>query len=158
MTDAVPTRVPLPPLTLRRPTNDDVAFITRSWLKSNRDAPMVQHVGNDVYYTLHHRIIERLWRDQRVTWLVACYPTDTTFIYGYACGEATNTGPILHYVYVRRSMRDMGVAQHLVATLADGADRGYHSHLTSGWGHSARKFGITWVYAPYMAFEEFRLA
>lgn len=148
----------LPPLVLRRPVLDDVPFLTNSWLRSYRDSgAAIRHVPNDVYHLLHHRIIERLWRDEQVTWLVACYPQDTSFIYGWLCGENTDAGPVLHYVYVRRSMRKFGVATHLVNTFADGHDRGFMTHLTRGWEGLVSTLPTEFDYNPYFLYQEFRL-
>ena len=150
--------LPLPPLALRAPTTSDVPFITNSWLESYRDRGWAnRHVPNRVYFLYHHRIIEKLWKAPGVTWMVACLPSDTTFILGWLCGEMTNAGPVLHFVYVKASNRRMGVATHLVEAFRDGAPRGFITHLTSGWEGLESELPGEYVYCPYMVFDEFRL-
>lgn len=157
------SRGPTPPVMFRAPTNDDVPYITRAWLKSYRSpGAMLHHVPQDVYYTQHHRIIERLWFDDNCTKLVACFPEDTTFIYGFLFAECTNVGPVVHYVYVRRPMRGLGLASALLDAVRytpEGLEpRGFISHHTPAW--EALERGqlepFNTVYSPYLAFKEFQ--
>lgn len=139
-----------PPLLVRRASKPDLRFITSSWLKSNRDAPMVQGIPNTVYYHYHHKILEELIPRSLV--LVACDPEDTGYIYGWACAEVVDTALVVHYVYVRYDWRRKGVAKAMMDVLMDAESPPavIHTHRT----HTARKIlrNKTWIYNPYMLF------
>ena len=150
------SRGPTPPLMLRAPVDDDVRFVTSSWLNSFREAGAFnKHVGNDLYFAQHHSLIAALWNDPRTTKLLAVFPEDTAFIYGWLVGTGSDVGPIVHYTYVRNSMRGRGVATALVNAFGQGAD-GFVSHLTPAWEALERGMdGPRFRYSPYLAFTDF---
>lgn len=92
---------------LRDVIKDDWAFILSSWKKSHRDAE--PWVPSHIYFAKMHVDIERL-KSSGATFRIACDPDDANFIWGWACYDAST----LHYVYVRTSSRDQGVATLLV--------------------------------------------
>ena len=48
-------------INLREAQDQDVPFITNSWLKSYRHGgAMTKHVPNDIYYAQHHSVLERI--------------------------------------------------------------------------------------------------
>jgi hypothetical protein len=105
----------------------DVPKITKDWLRSYRDAPAMRGLGNDIYYANLHSRIEELW--DSATWLVATVGNHPDFNAGWLCGEHTNRGPILHYVYTRHSFetgdgkvsaRQRGIAAALVGRFLEG--------------------------------------
>lgn len=101
---------------------EDIPYLTSTWLRSNRDSAAARFLGNDVYYGNHHGIIERLWADPGVTWMVLCYARNPNFILGWMCAEATDRGPVVHYVYVRPEFRRWGFARRLVEAFLQGLD------------------------------------
>ncbi len=155
-------------LDIRGRIDSDVPFITRSWLKSYRDE--MRFTGNDVYYANHHGIIERLWVDPGVTWLVAAWPKNPVYIMGYLCGEASVQGPIVHYVYVRHAaegenLRRLGIATRLLDTFLEGQDttrRIWYTHSTVAaraalaGKHSVAQGAAGWEYNPYLAYRYIR--
>jgi hypothetical protein len=91
-------------LALRGHTKADIEFITSTWLRSYRDSAP-RGVSNDLYYAAEHTAIERMWVAPEVTWLVATTQKYPTYILGWFCGELTDIGPVIHYVYVRHGVR-----------------------------------------------------
>jgi hypothetical protein len=142
---------------LRAPTADDVPFVTSGWLNSYRRGSAVRDVPNDVYYHHEQALIQRLWRDKGVTWLIGCHPSDTTFAYGFLCGEATDAGPVLHYTYVKGDDRKFGVAGELLEAFLAGQprDRAFYTHKTPTWDYllkrSSRFRMEDWLYNPWLA-------
>lgn len=140
-----------------------------NWLKSSVEP---WRPGGDVrvWRTYEHALVERAWKDPGMVWLFAADPTDTNFVHGWLCGEHTDAGPIIHYLYVRKRMRNsralyLGVADALFETFMTGvtADRITHSRTTAaGEAWAARQVTTTgtpkyeWFYNPYMMFREFR--
>lgn len=146
----------MPPIMLRGPVDDDVRFVTSTWLKSFREAgTFTRHVGNDLYFAQQHTLISKLWNDPRSTRLMAVFPEDTAFLYGWLFGTGTDAGPIIHYVYVRNSWRGRGIATALVQAMTEGAD-GFTSHHTPAWDALERGMdGPRFRYSPFLAFEGF---
>jgi len=139
---------------------DDFAFIFSTWLKSYRyNNQDVSRVPAELYYRKHHEVIARL-RD-RCALPVACLPDSPAVIIGFAALELPpallNTSslpppapapPVIHWVYVKRAWRRMGVATRLLGQLSPSAC--CHSHWTSAihpWAH------VKWSglrYDPYL--------
>lgn len=102
-------------VTYRPPTPDDLAFITSSWLKSNRNSDFANYVENKAYYKLHSDLIKSILNRSLVT--VICDPEDANHIYGYAVYELINTNLILHYIYIKFSYRNFGLAKDCLKTI-----------------------------------------
>lgn len=151
----------------RRP--EYVNMVTSNWISSGWHGNGVR-VDPRVYNTYEHALIERYWRDPDFVWLFAANPQDTNFVYGWLCGELTDVGPLLHYVYVRRRMRDtaalkLGVAGALLQTFAKDAptaERLTYTRTTPAWEQYLRRhadddsfpFAETF-FNSYLAFDEF---
>jgi hypothetical protein len=139
--------------------------VTNNWVSSgveHRD----RHVDRRVYTTYEHALIERYWKDPDFVWLFAANPTDTNFVYGWLCGELTDVGPLLHYVYVRRRMRDtrdlkLGVAGALLQEFVqhEHVDRLTHTRTTPAWEAWLRRNSnglcAETFHNPYLAYDEF---
>ena len=147
-----------------------VPWVTASWIRSTTPGP---YVGVDprVHDTYEHAMIEGYWRDPNMAWVFAAKPEDTNFCYGFLCGEHTNIGPVLHYLYVRRTMRDsadlkLGVAETLVRGFLSGtpipAARITYTRDTKLWQRKLRDdwefkgLAKSWFFNPYLAFDQFR--
>ena len=120
-------------------------MVTNNWVTSgveHRD----RRVDRRVYTTYEHALIERYWKDPDFVWLFAANPEDTNFVYGWLCGELTDVGPLLHYVYVRRRMRDtrglkLGVCDALLRTfIGEATERLTHSRTTPAWEAWIRRY------------------
>jgi hypothetical protein len=112
-------------------------------------------VSTAIYDHRQHALIGRLWRDPRVTWVVACYPEDTYFVYGFAVMEATQEGPILHYSYVRADDRRLGVMGLMLDSLEpDPKARWWYTHSTPQFRRvlatSSRFTSERFEYDPYL--------
>lgn len=145
----------------RRP--EYLAWVMNSWILSSEHDNALR-ADRRVHTTYEHALIERYWKDPGFTWLFAVNPDDTNFCYGYLCGEATDVGPVLHYVYVRRRMRDsrtlgLGVANTLLQQFTRGQDTAritYTRSTPAGRRFIARQAaGTEWFSNPYLAFSEF---
>jgi GNAT superfamily N-acetyltransferase len=112
--------LPTPPLQLVGRAPEYVAFCAAAWMNAGRDSDAMAHVPRAVYDHHHHAQLERLWNDPGCTFLFAAHPPDPNFVFGYLIGEATNAGPVLHWLHVRRSMRGFGVARALLAAFLQG--------------------------------------
>jgi len=69
----------------------------------------------DVYWSRfgHVGLVEDLLERNAV--IVACLPTDPSFVYGWAC-----VGTALHYIWVKRDWREFGIGRQLYNRVAVG--------------------------------------
>lgn len=148
-----------------------VPMVTNNWIMSCGTSGMFgRAVDHRVWTTYEHALIERYWKDPGMVWLFATNPHDSNFVHGWLCGEHTDAGPVVHYLYVRKSMRDspvvyLGVAQALMEAFLSGlqlpVQRITHSRNTPAFerkvAKDARFGGLAreWFYNPYVAFAEF---
>lgn len=150
---------------MRGMTSIDLPFIYNSWLKSfGPHRPSKTITGNiccglrdSVFYPAQHALIESLL--SRATTVVACSERDTSVIAGYACFEATKRGDlVLHYIYVKDSVRHNGVARRIfdfISSSDDFSKKVIFTHATPTGRSVARKLkemGIEAEYNPYAAY------
>lgn len=148
------------PIQVRGKTEDDRAFLFKSWLRSYRNSCGWE--SNTVYYWHRHKLIEHLWDDPTAVWLVAVSPKDPTMIYGFLCGEATDAGYVVHYTFVRQVFRKVGIATALVCALqgqlepdVEKLDTTTITHMTPAARAIIRgKYANLAIYNPYHAFYE----
>jgi GNAT superfamily N-acetyltransferase len=122
-------------------TFDDLNFVFATWLRSYRhDSAFARSISNDIYYHWHHKIIENAIR--RGAYIVIAHPKDSPeVIVGYACVE----GSTLHYVYVKKAFREMGIAR----TLLKHAPFKEYTHITEN-GKLILDLCPGIIYNPYL--------
>lgn len=85
-----------------------MAFVIDAWKRSFEGAPAVRGAEREHYRTEMTRAIRRLCDHAEIR--VACDPTDEDTIVGFVAF----TGGELHYVYVKRDFRGLGIAKDLL--------------------------------------------
>lgn len=137
---------------LREGRSSDIAFVTNSWLKSMRAGGMfTSGVPNDIYYQMHHKLLETLI--PRSLLLVLCNMDDPDQIIGWACVERQPQILMLHYVYVKHSLRKQGFMKLLLEELLAHEDVRFKftTHMTTAWD-AMRPKDQGWIYNPYALF------
>jgi len=141
-------------INLREAQDQDVPFVTNSWLKSYRHGgSMTKHVPNDVYYAQHHAVLERIL--PRGVVVVACDSGDPDHILGWMHSELLDEAFVLHYVYVKNSVRGHRIMRSMMERVLSSEDDRprFHTHSTDAWRKlDMHKMG--WVYNPYLLFGE----
>jgi GNAT superfamily N-acetyltransferase len=99
--------------TLRTVVQDDWAYIMDSFKKSYRELGEEQYIPAHLYWPEVTNRLENWRQDKGVEFRIAADPEDSNFIWGWSCVE----GPVLHYVFVRKSAQGQGVARMLTADL-----------------------------------------
>jgi ribosomal protein S18 acetylase RimI-like enzyme len=137
------------PVRIRPVSQVDVPFIFNSWLKSFRGAFFAKDIHPKTYYGEHHKIVASLL--QTCTTYVACDDNDPTNIYGFVCGEYMDGAFVLHYIYVKHTFRNFGIATKLIQKFPIAAPGiSFYTH------HNAvsQKIAIAYnfLYSPYLAF------
>ncbi len=103
----------------------DLAFISETWAEGfRRGSAWAHRLTNRVYFSHHAPVIAALLSRSAV--LVAADPQDPAVIYGYVVFEVESPeGPALHWCYVKKAWRRLGVATRLVeAAVAAGLPAG----------------------------------
>lgn len=138
------------PIRLRAANEEDVPFIFNSWLKSYRSSHFAKFVSNTVYYNEHHKLIEKLAKENTV--IVACNEKDPTQVYGWICGSHIDGFFVCHYVYVKHSFRNMGIGKELLNSFSHNPDTAsIYTHHTRVCDRLAMKFNF--VFHPYILFD-----
>lgn len=130
--------------------DDDIRFVANSWLKSYRDGGFAGGIPNTRYYKKHRELIERVRKNGDV--LMVSERGKETKILGWAAYEDTDDGRVLHYIYVKRSVRGSGIAGSIATILMLNAPPGdgSYSHRTELGRKLASKLRRAgWVYDPY---------
>lgn len=96
---------------------EDEGFIYSTWLNHYKhSSKFASRIKFDLYYSKHHSIIERILA--RKAKVLIAYPLDEPdIIIGWACYEGANDRPLLHFIFVKRAFRQMGVASRLLKGL-----------------------------------------
>lgn len=101
--------VPAAPFRTRNVCSTDYAFLFSSFLRTMRDEPVAEHIGNDAFYGTWKRAFEDVLATFDV--LVAHPVGDEDEIAGYIAWKARTLG----FLYVKRDpWRRMGVARLLL--------------------------------------------
>ncbi len=137
---------------LREGRSSDIPFVTNSWLKSLRAGGLfTQGVPNDIYYQMHHKLLETLI--PRSLLVVLCNLDDPDQIIGWACVEREPQILMLHYVYVKHSLRRNGFMNLLLDEVLKREDVRFKftTHMTAMWD-ALRPKDRGWIYNPYALF------
>ena len=98
-----------PGLKIRPSEQSDYSFLIAAWLNNyRRESYFAARITDKVFFHHHHDIVERLLARSRV--LVACVPDDPNEIIGYIVWEPG----ILHWTYVKKAFRKLGVGAALL--------------------------------------------
>lgn len=100
------------PNLMYRPYNDeDISFITNSWLKSMQKSLPWSNLKNTIYFSGMAKRINHII--DRAGVLVACDPRSPDTIVGWMCAEWIDLDgekePVMHYVYVKYPFRGFGI-------------------------------------------------
>jgi GNAT superfamily N-acetyltransferase len=134
-------------IVLRKAVPEDAPFIFNSWLKSFRKSPLARNICSTVYFSEHHKVIERLLRSCDVT--LACNPDDPTQLYGYAVMENKDGVDVFHYIYVKHTFRRLGIAKTLKDDMQSTDAASVYTHHTQWADRIAPRYNM--VYSPYVA-------
>lgn len=110
---------------LRSGLPSDHPFVVDSWVKSYQSYCLTrdcEHCGGagriyrgQRFLRGHKRLIREILARPATALLVACHPEDSDVILGWAVTEAG----VVHYVFVKRDVRRVGIAKALLAPFLD---------------------------------------
>ena len=129
---------------IRRADADDAAFVFSYWLRDHFEhSAFARGVSKDTYMRLHHLVLERVIARSCI-W-VACDAEDPSVLYGFICAE----GDILHYLFVKRRFRGLGIGGRLLAEAGFSATGPkLFTHLTDSMIRLRQRWPLA-EYSPY---------
>lgn len=131
---------------VRTVVKEDLNFVLATWLRSYRHASQfAKKISNEIYFKWHHKVIERII--ERGGNILIAHPVgEPNVILGYLCIENQSMLPVVHYCYVKKTFRKMGVAKALLdGSTLEGA---HFTHYTTDCDWITKKFKL--VYDPYL--------
>src|ERR1700677_5174971 len=128
---------------------EDIPCIFATLLRSYRYAStFARKISNDVFYKYHHLFLDSCLKRPNSRVMVAHPKGEPDVILGYLLSETREDGTeVIHYTYVKRSFRQLGVAKALWATL--NKEKKYTiTHYTVDADWIVKKYNLT--YNPYL--------
>jgi hypothetical protein len=131
---------------IREVTNDDLPFVYSTWLRSYRyNSQFARKLTNKVYYEWHHKAIERILA-RGATCSIICDEHDRNVVFGYLVWELAGPHAIIHFAYVKKAFRNLGLMNQLLQ--ASGKTFNMFSHYTEFCDEYAKRHEL--VYCPYV--------
>jgi GNAT superfamily N-acetyltransferase len=150
---AQPKSAPTPKILLRSANEEDISFIFNSWLKSFRNSFFCKGIVNSVYFTEHHKLIEKILKTASA--VIACNPEDPSQVYGWICAEEIDGVFCMHYLYVKHSFRGLGIGRLLFNTFThESGLAGIYTHQTRASETLGIKLNL--IYHPYVLFSSYK--
>jgi hypothetical protein len=139
----------MPEIEVRDAYLEDVSFIFATLLRSYRHAStFARKISNEVFYKYHHMFLDSCLKRPNSKVLVAHPKGESSIILGYLLSETRPDGEeVVHYTYVKKSFRQMGVAHALWATLNKPKYTITHYTVDADW--IMRKYSNL-TYNPYL--------
>lgn len=123
-------------VTIRAAQESDLPFIFSTWLKGlYHGNEFFSLINKEAYFSNYHAVVTQIL--MRSTVQVACLIEDPDVVLGYSVSK----GGTLHWVFVKKAWRKLGIAKMLVPASIDTV-----THLTK-IGQSLRKPG--WAFNPF---------
>jgi hypothetical protein len=104
----------LPKFSLRAGCERDMALVYQTWMRSDR-CSRAGHLNRYVYDAEQRKTIDSILSRGTTMVIIAHDPLDDDAILGWACVEPDIAPPIAHYVYVKRDVRQCGIARALLS-------------------------------------------
>ena len=126
----------------------DRNFILKSILSHYKHgSPHTKLIPEHIFFDAHHYIISKAMRQDGFFCRMAALKDDPDVVFGFILG---NFDPeTIHYMYVKKAFRRMGMARHLVESAFDPNSDIYFTHLTFDAGFITRTHQ-NFVFNPYL--------
>lgn len=116
------------PVLLREHTPDDLGFIVDAWMKNYQKSGEVEDLTPDLYCPAQRAQINRFLRAGGA--VLAVNVADPTQLFGFVAFERDETArvAVVHYVYVKKTFRGLGLGKQLVERAVQGVDARFYTH------------------------------
>ncbi len=114
---------------LRSPCDQDGSFIIDSWVREAREHYPFSHMDKALFYKEYKETVKTLISKSLI--VIACNPEDQDQIYGYLSFEKVEDIPIIHFIYVKLTFRENGIAKLLLDSVFEnfGKEKTLITHL-----------------------------
>ena len=102
---------------LRPARQNDVSFLFATWLRSQRNQGDRRFMTNSVYFHGEHRRLEKILRRPTVAAWILCNPEDPEQLYGYVVAETLGPVFMIHFAYVKKTYRGLGMMREAVGRI-----------------------------------------
>lgn len=128
----------------------DKEFIFGTWLRSYKhSSDFAKRISNDVFFSTHHKIVELILAKPNTEVLIAHPVDEPNVILGYVVLERIPNSEIVHFVYVKKAFRMMGIASYLFKGAGLYAGGFNFTHWTTSVNHMFHKLDNV-TYNPYL--------
>lgn len=135
------------PVEIRALIDSDLPFIFNSWLKAFRNSKFAAEINQNIYFSEHHKLIERLLKRGKT--LVVGAAGDPATVYGYINYEEVQGIFVLHFAYIKHDFRTLGLFKELMkATKHDFSGAGMFTHKLKSASILEHKWNL--LYSPYI--------
>ena len=94
---------------------EDMNCISDNWGKSYyRGSSAYRHFTPETFHSFHRPIRERFFLKENTTLLVASWNSDPWLILGWIAFESLPEATLLHYIYIKNSLKQEGIANLLM--------------------------------------------
>lgn len=128
------------PFRVRAHVRDDEAYVFDTWRQDFAQDSKLAKFDRGVYFCLMPRHARALTLQRNVQIRIACDAEDEDTIVGFAI----LSGPTLHYLYTRKTLRGHGIARRLL----DGIEVKSYACKTKLGELCLRPAARNWEYAP----------
>ena len=97
----------------------ETGFIFSSWMRGAREWGPDKNTPTETYNWYQHKIIESLMEMPGAVWTVATHKDDPTTYFGFCCGQVFASGPVLHWIHVKKNLQRYGIASAMLHKLRD---------------------------------------
>jgi hypothetical protein len=118
------------------------------WLRSYYANMTGFKPNSRIFFPLHQRQIEKLYKDESIICQVACLPDDEDVILGFAVFGNDYT---LHYVGVKETFKNLGVCKELLKSIFKDRAEITVSHWTKDIKHIQKLYKVN--YNPYRFYQ-----
>lgn len=141
-------------MNIRPMTEADLPFILSTWLRNYRHSAtgFTQAIDKDIYYEFHHLVISRILSRSGARILLAVDRQDPKVIFGYLVWEPLPESDVVHYGYVKKAFRNMGVFKTLLGEAKIRPNKIFYTHQTELGKKLVEKEREGWEcrYHPYL--------
>lgn len=139
-------------LLIRPISEQDLNLVLATWLNSFYHAGYAARgVRKDIYFHYHEMAIRKILLRSQAKALMACDKEDPYVVYGYFVFEDQGDDSVLHYAYVKKDLRGMGIFRALLQA------SGLNMRLPLEYTHKVREFFPVdhtdwrphWIYSKY---------
>lgn len=96
-------------------TSELSGFVYETWTRDYSRQPSMRRMPQQAYYPYQRGVVAALLGRPGTSVLVAHDAEDHDQVYGWVCSELEGGTFVLHYVYVKRPFRELGIGHALLS-------------------------------------------